>query len=128
MKTPLTFDNLINELDIDENGDNVVDEDSDDEFSFSENYLPKRKKRKLEEKKNVNQKPTQKSNSLECENCGSKFTRKVSIAHNVGKISRTKILCKPMYSFMRKHLVTIARIVRNISRINFPVCSHIQVL
>ena len=26
---------------------------------------------------------------------------------------------------MRKHLVTIARIVRNISRINFPVCPHI---
>ena len=49
--TPLTFDNLINELDIDENGDIVVDEASDDEFSFSENYLPKRKKRKLEEKK-----------------------------------------------------------------------------
>ena len=41
----------LNELDIDENGDIVVDEDSDDEFSFSENYLPKRKKRKLEEKK-----------------------------------------------------------------------------
>ena len=83
MKTPLTFDNLINELDIDENGDNVVDEDSDDEFSFSENYLPKRKKRKLEEKKNVNQKPTQKSNSLECENFSSKFTRKDNLARHM---------------------------------------------
>ena len=45
----------------------------------------KEKKRKIEEKKNVNRKPTQKSNSLEGENCGSKFTRKDNLARHMKK-------------------------------------------